>query len=645
MRLLVRRTGDSNNHRCRGVLFTGWRGGRPAWGALSAVGFALGLLAAVAFAGQEVVLEERIESTGTVIATSRGSVEMRDAQGQRVAYRIQPQDDPGISLSGTQAMIRFPAKVRITGQLGLAVLEPGMQVRFASQLNRLGRSEGLIHEILLLEDEADSLGLEIHQQAATATEFAEVTVAGRIHSFRNDRLVLTIPPSPYLRRDRLAFQVASDAIVRVVSEDHRRAGPGDRVVRLAAARFSTGDAIIQELEIELDTQERPRSEARDPLRARYGHLSDQPGDPREVSSPHFLLRTDVSDRQAQILLDRLETMLDLISRYYGHPLLGRIEGYVVRDVSRWPPDSLPPQAVAKIQEGAGVTLSRTVGGRTRSVFYSCEEPRVVQHEAVHAYCAQTFGSTGPTWYAEGMAELGAYWEADQRAVDVDARVIHYLQNSPPEKLLEIVAADQITGDSWQAYAWRWALCHLLANNPNYSGPFKALGIALMTGQPGASFERVYGPMAREVSFEYDFFVHTLDNGYRADLCAWQWDRPFHRLASARRMAVEVQARYGWQASGLRVERGQSYDYVAEGTWRLTEGDEPCGPDGQDGGRGRLVGVLKADFQLFDAFDLGERGSFVAPRDADLYLRCQNDWNRIAESSGSLTVHFRRTPEP
>ena len=612
---------------------------------LTAAWFVLAVLAASAAGEPQVVLQERIESSGTVVATSRGSVEILDAQGQRTAYRIQSPEDPGISLSGTSAMIRFPAEVRITGQLGLAVLKPGRQVRFSARVNRLGRTEGVLEELLLLEDDRDSLGLEVHQQAATATEFADVTVSGSIHSFRNDRLVVTIPPSPYTRGNRLSFQVDADAIVRVVSDDHRRAGSGDRVVRLAAARFSTGDVIIQELEIELNSEEGSSAELGVDSGARYGHLSDEPQNPREVSSPHFLLRTDVSDRQAQILLDRLETMLELISQYYGYPLAGRLEGYVVRDLNRWAPDSLPPQAVAKIREGAGLALSRTVGGRTRAVFYSCEEPRVVQHEAVHAYCAQTFGSTGPTWYAEGMAELGAYWKAGQRAVDVDARVIHYLRNSPPEKLQEIVATDHITGDSWQAYAWRWALCHLLANNPNYSGPFRALGIALMTGQPGASFESVYGPVAREVAFEYDFFVETLDNGYRADLCRWQWDQSFRTVTATRRLAVEVEARYGWQASGLRVERGKSYDYVAQGTWRVTDGDAPCGPDGQEGGRGRLVGVLMSDFELFDPFDLGERGSFVAPREGDLYLRCQNEWNRIAESSGAVSVHFRETPQP
>ena len=79
--------------------------------------------------------------------------------------------------------------------------------------------------------------------------------------------------------------------------------------------------------------------------------------------------------------------------------------------------------------------------------YSCDKVGVVQHEAVHAYCQQTFGDTGPTWYAEGVAELGHYWKKDQPALEIDPVVINYLKNSPPKKMLDIVAAGQITGDS------------------------------------------------------------------------------------------------------------------------------------------------------------------------------------------------------
>ena len=167
-------------------------------------------------------------------------------------------------------------------------------------------------------------------------------------------------------------------------------------------------------------------------------------------------------------------MIVLVSNYFGRAPSGILECYVVRDLQQWPPGLIPPEGVAKISEPAGVTLSVRAGNMAKSIVYSCDKVGVVQHEAVHAYCQQTFGDTGPTWYAEGVAEMGHYWNKDQLAVEIDPVVINYLKNSPPKKMLDIVAAGQITGDSWQAYAWRWALCHLLCNNPNYAGRFKAL---------------------------------------------------------------------------------------------------------------------------------------------------------------------------
>jgi len=244
-----------------------------------------------------------------------------------------------------------------------------------------------------------------------------------------------------------------------------------------------------------------------------------------------------------------------------------------------------------------------------------------------------------------MAEMGQYWKKDQLAVEVDPVVIDYLKNSPPKKMLDIVAAGQITGDSWRAYAWRWALCHLLANNPNYSGRLKALGIRMMSEQPGVTFESVYGPVAREISFEYDQFVKQLDNGYRADLCAWQWNRKFQFVPAARYSTVRPVAKYGWQASGVKLQAGQSYDYVAQGTWRTSTSGDEVDANGHADGTGRLAGVVMKGFQLGKPIDLGARGSLVAPHDGDLYLRCKDAWNSIADNDGKITVYFRRTPSP
>ena len=208
-----------------------------------------------------------------------------------------------------------------------------------------------------------------------------------------------------------------------------------------------------------------------------------------------------------------------------------------------------------------------------------------------------------------------------------------------------MAANQITGDSWRAYAWRWALCYLLASNPNYSGRFKALGIGMMSGQPGASFENVYGPVAREISFEYDFFVRHLDNGYRADLCAWQWNRKFRYLRPTGNARTNVLAKYGWQGSNIKLKTGESYDCAAQGTWKTSPDGKEIDANGDQRGYGRLVGVIMHDNRLSDPFDLGTRTTFVAPAEGDLYLRCRDDWGAIGDNDGSLTVYFRRTPAP
>lgn len=59
------------------------------------------------------------------------------------------------------------------------------------------------------------------------------------------------------------------------------------------------------------------------------------GKPADYKSPHFLLHTDLSAAEAKELLSRLETMLGLVSTYWGKPPSGVIECYVVKDLANW----------------------------------------------------------------------------------------------------------------------------------------------------------------------------------------------------------------------------------------------------------------------------------------------------------------------
>ena len=60
-----------------------------------------------------------------------------------------------------------------------------------------------------------------------------------------------------------------------------------------------------------------------------------------------------------------------------------------------------------------------------------------------------------------------------------------------------INGNERTGDSWQNYAWRWALCHLLETNPNYTKKFRPLGLGMLMKQP-VSFEQTYGDVADQI---------------------------------------------------------------------------------------------------------------------------------------------------
>jgi hypothetical protein len=371
---------------------------------------------------------------------------------------------------------------------------------------------------------------------------------------------------------------------------------------------------------------------------------------RNYVSDNFLVHTDLPEAEALDLLERLEAMLKLISTYWAKPNARTIEMYVVRDLNVWPQGLISGDGLASITSGGGLTVTQTLertngltGERAviaaEAIVYAIADRGTPQHEAVHAYCAQTFGRLGPTWYSEGMAEMGHYWRDKDASVNCREEVVAYLKSQEPKELTEITEQGQRTGDSWQNYAWRWALCHLLANNPNYAPRFRPLGLALLTNQ-NTSFEEVYGPMAREITFEYEFFLKHFDVGYRADLCAFDWKAKFNPARKSGTVQAKIAAGEGWQPARLLAKEGVNYTFETNGTWTLEKDGDDISPAGDASGRGKLVGVLFDDYELSEAFELGESGEWTAPQDGKLFLRCHDGWCALADNKGTVTVKWK-----
>ena len=388
------------------------------------------------------------------------------------------------------------------------------------------------------------------------------------------------------------------------------------------------------------------------LPAQAADTADPPAKVADYRSQNFWVHTDLSAGEAQELLERLETMLGLVSNYFGQPLRNApIECYVVKDLANWPGDSIPSaDGRRQIAANAGVTI--TQGGRQgnqvlfKSVVYAIADRGTPQHEAVHAYCGQTFGTTGPVWYSEGMAELGQYWREGEKAVQCHPAVVEYIHDSPPKSLNEIVNGQEITGDSWQNYAWRWALCHLLANHPEYQKDFHLLGSSILAGGP-LTFERVFGQKAEAISFEYLFFLRHFDLGYRVDLCQWDLNAKATLLRGKGTKTPKIEAGLGWQPTRIAVLADKEYEFSSTGDWQTAEDAERVTADGGDEGLGRLVGVILSDSPtegeppvLSEPFDLGSYGTFTAPAGGRLYLRCRDGWGQLADNEGAIKVKIK-----
>ncbi len=371
--------------------------------------------------------------------------------------------------------------------------------------------------------------------------------------------------------------------------------------------------------------------------------------PQTYRSQNFIVRTDLPKAEAEDLLKRLETMLKIISGYWGARNRQTIKCFVIKDIKNWSNEALDPRGIQHVSGGGGVTMSQVAfrGNRVTSakaIVYASAIRNTPQHEAVHAYCVQTFGRTGPVWYSEGMAEMGQYWKkvpkkGEPMVVNCDDYVLNYIRKSEPKSLRDIVDRNEKTGDSWQAYSWRWALCHLLASNPNYSPRFHSLGLGLLN-KKNVSFEGTYGAMADEISFEYKFFLQHLDKDYRVDLCSWDWKAKFKKLKTKRSGKSKIKAQQGWQPSKVLVESGKEYQFTAKGNWKIKQGGDDLTADGNSEKNGKLMGVIFKDFKLGEPFELGAEGTFTPTEDGKLFLRCKDKWNELADNTGKMAVTIK-----
>jgi len=358
--------------------------------------------------------------------------------------------------------------------------------------------------------------------------------------------------------------------------------------------------------------------------------------PAEYRSERVVLYTDLPAEKAKEWLAELEKVLDFAVAHWQRPSRGLIECYLVGDLANWKA-SVVERGRDAIEAGSGVTITQTLrnssGVQARAVVYASAKGSSIKHEMVHAYCRQSFGEVGPLWYAEGMAEVGQYFTGDYQGVDCEANLARYLRDKPPPSLEDVLAMKQRGGEG---YAWTWTLCHLLTHHPRYADRFRQFGVAAVSGKK-ADFRMTMAKDLERIDFERRLMLSHFERGYRVDLCAWDWDTPFGPPLPGTSRELSVEAVRGWQATGLEVKSGDRVPFRTQGTWRLKKNGPSITAQGGRDGAGRLVGVLLTDGKLGEPFDLGRQGTWTAPADGRLFVRCRDAWNELADNEGSITL--------
>ena len=401
---------------------------------------------------------------------------------------------------------------------------------------------------------------------------------------------------------------------------------------------------------------------------------------REFRSTHFILHTDLDATAAKARLSKMESTLRIGIDYWGRRLKGQIHCYLVDDLKAWPAGSLPEHQARKVLllvGGETVVDIKSIQSRKvpQASIYATTQPGVVEHEVIHAYCFQVFGTGGPQWYREGMAELFAMNSKPKTGAVCREATLSVLKEGPPLSLKQVLALENftdsisqmigrdadpnnrdsgfdVTGETWNtsnskqlksaqvAYAQCWALCYLLHHNPNYEKRFRMLGRNFLNNNT-VKFEDLFRPVMRNIDFELKQFGKNIGDGYRADLCRWNWSKTFDSIDVGESVTIPLKANAGYQATQLLVDCDQTYRITSVGDWLVTKNAARVDANGDHSGHGQLEVAIFDNFKLQPPLILGSQALLQTSHEGFVYLRCHDNWLGLADNRGTIHVRLKR----
>ncbi|TWU43166.1 hypothetical protein Q31b_22040 [Novipirellula aureliae] len=297
---------------------------------------------------------------------------------------------------------------------------------------------------------------------------------------------------------------------------------------------------------------------------------------------HITLTTDVSASQldAMQLVESFDTAVAAWKAFFELPDQAlndwSINAYVMQDRAAFVAAGLLPQRVPSFTQGFAYRDTVWVMLQP-SAYYT---RHLLLHEGVHALVIHGFGGTGPSWFAEGTAELLGTHRSSGESVVVGVlpknkesvpywgriSLIEKRRNENAIPSIETVMRYQGNLEAnAESYAWCWAVVMMLCEYPEYKAAY--LSAARGGRDTSINFTRQFYqrllPQWPVLSARWRLLCSDLNYGF-------EWDRNRVGLSMSDPLwngAVlerNLDATRGWQSVGIRVPPQTEFQISASG---------------------------------------------------------------------------------
>lgn len=409
---------------------------------------------------------------------------------------------------------------------------------------------------------------------------------------------------------------------------------------------------------------------------------------RQIAGKHLTLITDVASRPAVEALPAVfDRAIEHWCRYFGIDAKQVADWHVVahlmKDDRPFRELNLLPKSIPPFNNG--YAMARRVWlFEQKSDYY---RRHLLLHEGTHAFMFEVFGTCGPSWYMEGIAELLAthrwqndvltmgYYPKDRQEVPLLGRirmVKDEVAAGRPQSFRSIMAYDgRAFFTNKTPYGWSWAVCAFLDGHPRYEERFRQLPrvLADTSSDKGEAefdlstkFRQTMDDDWPELNDEWQVFMRSITHGH--DLRRTAIDFKKGKPLPAAGHDVEIAADRGWQSAAVRLEAGKTYLFAAKGRYQIAKEAETwwCEPGGvtirYHNGQplGKLMASIRPDAKTpeegtaatphpgFQPYGIGLNSAWRPAQSGTLYLRINESPADLGDNAGTLSVEIRELVE-